>query len=96
MNREELQNIGVKYPIKLEYYKTQTNEENVKNINDIRYGIEVIKTSYIEEKVDIEKTCIPQIIKDEAKVENMLNILKENKVTPISAEYIIEDLLKEA
>ena len=96
MNREELKNIGVEYPIKLEYYKTQTNEENVKNINDIKYGIEVIKTSYIEEKVNVEKTCIPEIIKDEARVENILNILKENKVTPISAEYIIEDLLKEA
>ena len=95
MNREELQNIGVRYPIKLEYYKIQTNEENVKNINDIKYGIEVIKTSYIEEKVDVEKTCIPEIIKDETKVENMLNILKEHKVTPISAPYIIEDLLKE-
>ena len=34
MSREELANIGVKYPIKLEYYKTQTNEEDVKNIND--------------------------------------------------------------
>ena len=96
MNREELQNIGVKYPIKLEYYKTQTNEENVKNINDIKYGIEVIKTSYINEKVDVEKTSIPEIIKDEVKIENMLNILKEHKVTPISAPYIIEDLLKEA
>ena len=96
MNREELQNIGVKYPIKLEYYKTQTNEEDVKNVNDIKYGIEVIKTSYIEEKVNIEKTCIPEIIKDEAKIESMFNILKEHTVTPISAEYIIEDLLKEA
>lgn len=96
MNREELQNIGVEYPIKLEYYKTQTNEKDVKNVNDIKYGIEVIKTSYIEEKVDVEKTCIPEIIKDEIKIENILNILKEYKVTPVSAEYIIEDLLKEA
>ena len=96
MSREELANIGVEYPIKLEYYKTQTNEEDVKNVNDIKYGIEVIKTSYIEEKVDVEKACIPEIIKDEAKVESMLNILKEHKVTPISAGDIIEDLLKEA
>lgn len=96
MNREELQNIGVEYPIKLEYYKTQTNEKDVKNVNDIKYGIEVIKTSYIEEKVDVEKTCIPEIIKDEVKIENILNILKEYKVTPVSAGYIIEDLLKEA
>ena len=96
MNRDELANIGVKYPIKLEYYKTKTNEEKVRNENDIKYGIEVIKTSYIDEKVDVEKRTIPDIIKDEIKIERILDILKQNKVTPISAEYIVEDFLKEA
>lgn len=95
MNREELANIGVKYPIKLDYYKTKTNEENIKNENEIKYGIEVIKTSYIEDRVDIEKRTIPEIIKDEIKIEQILSKLKQNKVTPVSAEYVIEDLLKE-
>lgn len=96
MSREELANIGVKYPIKLDYYKTKTNEENIKNENEIKYGIEVIKTSYIEDKVDIEKRTIPEIIKDEIKIEQILSKLKQNKVTPVSAEYVIEDLLKES
>ena len=96
MSREELANIGVEYPIKLEYYKTQTNEEDVKNQKDIKYGIEVIKTSYINEIVDIEKKTIPEIIRDEIKINRILDKLKENKVTPISAEYVIEDLLKES
>lgn len=95
MNREELANIGVKYPIKLDYYKTKTNEENIKNENEIKYGIEVIKTSYIEDRVDVEKRTIPEIIKDEIKIEQILSKLKQNKVTPVSAEYVIEDLLKE-
>ena len=96
MNREELQNIGVKYPIKLEYYKTKTNDEEIKNKKDIKYGIEVIKTSYINEKVSIEKRTIPEIIRDEIKINRILDKLKENKVTPVSAEYVIEDLLKES
>lgn len=96
MSREELANIGVEYPIKLEYYKTQTNEEDVKNQKDIKYGIEVIKTSYIDEKVSIEKRTIPEIIRDEIKINRILDKLKENKVTPVSAEYVIEDLLKES
>ena len=96
MSREELANIGVKYPIKLDYYKTKTNEENIKNENEIKYGIEVIKTSYIEDKVDVEKRTIPEIIKDEIKIEQILSKLKQNKVTPVSAEYVIEDLLKES
>lgn len=96
MSREELANIGVEYPIKLEYYKTQTNEEDVKNQKDIKYGIEVIKTSYIDEQVRIEKQTIPEIIRDEIKINRILDKLKENKVTPVSAEYVIEDLLKES
>ena len=95
MSREELANIGVRYPIKLDYFKTKTNEEKIKNENEIKYGIEVIKTSYIEEKVNIEKRTIPEIIKDEIKIEQILSKLKQNKVTPVSAEYVIEDLLKE-
>lgn len=96
MSREELANIGVKYPIKLEYYKTQTNEEDVKNVNDIKYGIEVIKTSYIDENISIEKRTIPELLKDELTINRILDKLKANKVTPVSAEYIIEDLLKES
>ena len=96
MSREELEDIGVKYPIKLDYYKTKTNEENIKNENEIKYGIEVIKTSYIEDRVDVEKRTIPEIIKDEIKIEQILSKLKQNKVTPVSAEYIVEDLLKES
>ena len=96
MSREELANIGVEYPIKLEYYKTQTNEEDVKTLKDLRYGIEVITTSYINEKVSVEKRTIPEIIRDEIKIDRILDKLKENKVTPVSAEYVIEDLLKES
>ena len=96
MSREELANIGVEYPIKLEYYKTQTNEEDVKNQKDIKYGIEVIKTSYVDKQVKIEKRTIPEIIRDEIKINRILDKLKENKVTPVSAEYVIEDLLKES
>ena len=96
MSREELANIGVEYPIKLEYYKTQTNEEEVKNQKDIKYGIEVIKTSYINEKVDVERKTIPEILRDEIKINHILDKLKENKVTPVSAEYVIQDLLKES
>ena len=95
MSRDELADIGVTYPIKLEYYKTKTNDENIKNENQRKYGIEVIKTSYKEEIVDIETQTIPEILKDERKIEHILEQLKQHKVTPVSAEYVIQDLLKE-
>lgn len=95
MSREELKDIGVKYPIKLEYYRTKTNEEKVKNTNDIKYGIEIIKTSYVEDNIAVETSYIPDILRDEIRINKILEKLKQNKVTPVSAEYIIEDLLKE-
>lgn len=91
MSQEELRNIGVTYSIKLDYYKTK--EEKIQN--EVKYGVEIIKTSYIDDKVDIEKTNIPEFIKDELKIDTILDKLKTNKVTPISAEYVIEDFLKE-
>lgn len=94
MNRDELEKMGIQYPIKIEYYKTKTNEEKVKDENDVKYGIEIIKTTYKDQLVDIEKKTIPEIIRDERKIEQILDKLKQNKVTPISADYIIEDLLK--
>ena len=35
-------------------------------------------------------------IMHEIKINRILDKLKENKVTPVSAEYVIEDLLKES
>ena len=109
MNREQLAGVGVKYPIKLEYYKTITNEDDVRSKKKIKYGIEVVKTSYIGEKVEIETKEIPEIIKDEIEtkeipeiikdeieINKILDKFKQNEVTPVSAEYIIEDFLKES
>ena len=47
MNKERLQDEGIKYPIKLEYYKTSIEEENVEN----KYGIEITKTEYLKDNV---------------------------------------------
>ena len=40
-------------------------------------------------------TNIPEFIRDELKINTILDKLKTNKVTPVSAEYVIEDFLKE-
>ena len=95
INRGDLRKVGIEYPIKLEYYRTKTNEEKIKNTNDIKYGIEIIKTSYIEDNIAVETSYIPDILRDEVRINKILDKLKQNKVTPVSAEYIIEDLLKE-
>ena len=95
INREDLKSVGIEYPVKLEYYKTKTNEETIKNENDFKFGIEVVKTSYIHDSIKTENVEIAEFTKDENIVNKILDTLKRNEVTPIGAQYIVEDLLKE-
>ena len=95
MSREDLGNIGVDYPVKLEYYKTKPNTITENDINEEKYGIEIIKTSYIKNITEVEDSKIDEVTEDECLINKILDILKRNEVTPIAAEYVVEDLLKE-
>lgn len=89
MNKEELRKEGILYPIKLEYYKIK----DLKSKNDI-FGVEIVKTEYINEKIKVEKASIDKLTNDE-KIENsILDMLKRNEVTPVILEDVIEDLVK--
>lgn len=84
INEKDLKEEGIKYPIKVEYYKTTDEEKGEKN-----YGIEIIKKEYkvIEERVQIDK-----VTKEENKIEELLNLLKTNEVSTITAKDIIEEI----
>ena len=88
IDRDKLKKNGIEYPIKLEYYKTIT--ETKENIE--QYGIQIIKTEYIGEKIETEEKEIKRITEDERKVEDILKMFKENEVTPIGCEDILDDL----
>lgn len=80
----KLKEAGIKYPIKVEYYKLK-DEKNKK------YGIEIIKTEYKNKHIDIEKQELNSLSRNENKIEKILELFKKNEVTPISAIEIIED-----
>lgn len=89
MNKEELRKEGILYPIKLEYYKIK----DLKSKTDI-FGVEVVKTEYLNENIRVEKAAIDKLTNDE-KIENsILDILKRNEVTPVILGDVIEDLVK--
>ena len=48
MNKEALRKEGILHPIKLEYYKIK----DIKSKNDI-FGVEIVKTEYLDEKVKV-------------------------------------------
>lgn len=85
MDRENLKHNGIYNPIKIDYYKTEEME------NDVKYRIEIVKTEYINEKTNIEINNMYEISNKEQEVDEILRLLKDNDVTPIGAEDIISD-----
>ena len=86
IEKEELQKAGIWHPIKLEYYKTK---------NEDVYGIDVVKIEYIKNEEIKEEKQILHLSYDERKIDKILSLLKKHVVTPVTAQEIAEDLLKQ-
>ena len=93
IEKEKLEEVGIKHPIKLEYYK-QINEDEINSHKKAKYGIEIIKTEYIPNNLKIETKNIKYVTNDELEENKILNIFKENQVTPINSEEVIIDLFR--
>lgn len=94
IEKERLDEAGINYPIKLEYYKKINEDQFIKKEN-AKFGIAVVKTEYIPNDTRIENKEITYLSDDEQKVEKVLKLFKENEVTPIGVEDILADLSKE-
>ncbi len=88
VSNKTLEEAGVQYPIKLEYYKTII-EENVETL----FGIEIVKTEFIDGNVNIETKIVTNVTDDEIKQNIILGILKNNEVTPIGLDDVLKELL---
>ncbi len=85
---KKLNEEGIEYPIKLEYFKIITSEENVK----AQYGIEIVKTEYKNGNVNVESNKFENITNNVDEANRILTILRDNEVTPIGMQYILEDI----
>ena len=92
INRDDLREAGINYPIKVEYYKITNETQKIKE-NELMYGIQIIKTEY-KEKIGIEQNKLEHITNDEKEIMQMLEKLKENEVTPVGLEDVIIELKK--
>lgn len=95
IKRETLKEAGIIYPIKLEYYKIINEDQLVKGKGP-KYGIKVIKTEYLKTKTKTEDETIKYLSNNEEKVNEVLEVLKENEVTPICVQDVICDFSKKA
>lgn len=89
ISQKILKEAGIEYPIKLEYYKT-LGEENV----EAKFGIEVVKKEYLNGDVIVETKEINNLIDSELRQNEILTILRNNEVTPIGVEDVLQELLQ--
>lgn len=93
MNKKQLEEAGINYPIKLEYYKNiNENEWGKEKENFSRFGIKVVKTEYKPGETKVENKEIRYLSNDEKRINEVLTIFKEHEVTPIAAEDVLSDL----
>ena len=88
INKNRLLEENIKYPVKLEYYRTITGKEDVEN----KYGIEIVKTEYKNGDINIESSEIPNVTNNLDEADKLLALLRDNEVTPIGVQDILEDL----
>lgn len=91
IEKEKLKEAGIDHPIKLEYYKI-INEDEI--TREEKYGVSVVKTEYLQNDIKVEDKTIKYISSSEIKINNLLNKLKINEVTPITVQDIIYDFSK--
>ena len=88
LDKSKLEEEGIKYPIKLEYYKTIAESENV----EAKYGIEVVKTEYKTEFVNVESNKLESLTNNPEEINRILAVLRNNEVTPIGLQDVLEDM----
>ncbi len=88
MDKDKLCEEDIKYPIKLEYYKTIAIDENV----EAKYGIEIVKIEYKNGNVEIETNKLDNVTSNLEEVNEILTILRNNEVTPIGMQDVLDDM----
>ena len=78
------------FKIHLTYYKTQ----DCLNLDDknVSYGMQVVKKQTEGNTMKVETKEFSNIVDTEEKVDNILEILKRNKVTPVAVRDVLEDM----
>lgn len=89
MDKENLLLEGISYPVKLEYYKVEEKSREEKG-RDV-FSIEVIKTEYLENKVNVETKMVENFSFDEEETNHILEKLKQYEVTPVTIKDVIDD-----
>ena len=61
--------------------------------NQRTYGVEIVKTEYFNDKKLKESENIYNVTSNEGVIDNLLSMLKENQVTPVGLNDVVDEIL---
>ncbi len=89
IGKEVLARNHIYHPVRLEYYKIET-EENVGTF----YGIEVVKTEYKTDEPEVETGKVEHVTMEETEIDDMLEKFKAGTVMPNVLEEMVEEQIQ--
>lgn len=89
IENSKLKEEEIDHPIKLEYYKTMVEEQNVTK----QFGIEIVKTEYIKGNIRVESSIKENITNNANEIDNILTVLRNNEVTPIGMQDVLDEIV---
>lgn len=91
IKEETLNEVRINYPVKLEYYKI-INEEKKLEEHKAKFGIYILMKEYKREGVKKEEEEMQYVTNDEKQIEEIINTLEKNEVTPSGLEDVINEI----
>lgn len=92
LNKDELADSNSNR-IELEYYKISKRSKESFTKKSNTYGIEIVKKEYLGNKKLKEKNNVYNLTNDENVIDKLLNILKNNRVTPMGLVDAMDEVL---
>jgi len=94
LDEKDLAETRSNHKIELEYYTTKAYGEV--NEESETYGVEIVKKEYEGTEVKIELNYHENICNNINKINEVIEILKRCKVTPMGLDDVIEEIYKRA
>ncbi len=90
LDKEELID-EIKYPMKLEYYITESEIEEQDELQGIKaYGIEIVK---LTGGLEVERELVRNYCCNENTARNTICLLADNSVTPSGLHLVLDNLI---
>ena len=93
LDEEELRDNKIENKVELEYYSIK--KPSYLKEDKATYGIEVVKKEYKERDMDVETSSVHNICSNQSQINEVIELLKRNTVTPNGLHVTMEELMKQ-